>query len=239
MYTCTFQLKKGKDCIALVERAYTDITRGYLVGIKKKLKEIKRISNELAELSEQKDNEVEKVVEEYTRETEEIQRKIGELGCQLEENKKLKCELEAALSGKQTKLATEQKTLIAAERELHGAKKKKPRRRKKKGGLVIAIGTKCGGPIGTIIGAAAGASAAGMFSGDIHAARTKVYRCKERVLRAESDVSSTRKELSDVETQIASLSQQYENLEKQQLQCNDEARKMREAVLFFRRAAMY
>ena len=45
--------------------------------------------------------------------------------------------------------------------------------------------------------------------------------------------------MSDIETQIASLLQQCENLEAQKLQYDNEAKKMKEAVLFFHRAAMY
>ena len=101
------------------------------------------------------------------------------------------------------------------------------------------LGAAVSGPIGTIIGAAAGASAAGVFSSNVDAARNKVRRCREQVQRAQSDVNSTRKQLSDTETQIACLSQQCGELEKQQSQYNDEAEIMKEAVLFFLRAAVY
>ena len=238
---------EGQKCVDLVEDTYTNITSGCLDSVKENLKKIKRIGNELAEYSEQRANEIEKVEEEYIQKTEEVQRKIGDLGCQLEEEKKRKCELEANLSGKQARLAEEQKTLSAAERELSEAEgklrhaKKKRRRRRGFGKLFGAVaGTLIAPGMGTVIGAATGGAVGGAIGGDfVGAARSKVDRCREQVQRAESDVSSTKKELSDIETQIASLLQQCGNLEAQKLWCNDEAKKMKEAVLFFHRAAMY
>ena len=240
-------IKKGKDCVALVERVLADVTAGRLDGIEEKLEDIKRTGNELAEQSEQRASEIEKVEEEYKQRTAETHRETGELGCQLEERKNRECDLETNLSGKQDKLAEEQRTLFVAERELREAERKlgdakrKARRQEKEGELLGAVGIKFSVTprIGPNVGAAAGASAAGLFSGDVDAARRKVDRCKGQVQRAESDISFTRKELSGIEAKITSLLQQCGNLEEQKLQYNDETRKMKEAVLFFRRAAMY
>ena len=147
-----------------MECTYNDITRGCLDGIEKKLEDIKQIGSELAEQSEQKANEIEKVEEEY----EEIQRKIGDLGCQLEEKKKLKCDQEAILRGKQERLTEEQKTQSAAERELTEAEEKvrhAKKKRKKRRGFGKLFGAAADTLIipgkGTVLGAATGGAVGG------------------------------------------------------------------------------
>ena len=225
-----------------MECVLADITAKRLDGTEEKLEDIKRIGNELAEHSEQRARDIEKVEEKYRQKIKEIQREIGETGCQLEKRETLECDLETTLSGKQDKFIEEQRTLFAAERELREAERKlrdaniKARRQKGEGEL---LGIKVLITTGTNVEATAGASASGFFSGDVEAARRKVGRRQEQVQRAELDVSTTRKDLSDIEEKITTLSQQCGDLEEQKLQYNEEAKKMKEAVLFFRRAAMY
>ena len=91
------KIKKGKDFVALVEQVLADSAT--TDGIKEKLEDdIKRTSNKLVEQSEQRAREMEKVKERNKQKAEDIQRELGELGHQLEEKKKHKCELETKLN---------------------------------------------------------------------------------------------------------------------------------------------
>ena len=65
-------------------------------------------------------------------------------------------------------------------------------KKRSEGGLLGAsmYTTVFGGAMGTIIGTAAGASAAGVFSGNVDAARRKVDRCKEQVQSSQSEMST-------------------------------------------------
>ena len=77
------KIKKGKDFVALVEQVLADSAT--TDGIKEKLEDdIKRTSNKLAEQSEQRAREMEKVKERNKQKVEDIQRELGELGHQLD-----------------------------------------------------------------------------------------------------------------------------------------------------------
>ena len=242
-------VKKGKDCVALAEILFSDITQGCVDDVDQKLKDLKGDAEKLAKHAEEKAKEIEEVEKQYLQKIEKIQRKIGELGCHEEELKGQKRNLEASLSGKQLIQSQMSNTLSNAESELKAAENKvseaKREAESRVGGgaaLGAVIGTLLAPGLGTLFGAAFGAGGGGLLNiliDEEKAARNRVDDCRRRHNDAQADVSSASSAIYNVQSQINSLSSQCQSLERQRLQYNEEVKKMKKAVKFFREAAMF
>ena len=241
--------KKSKDCVAVVESICSDLTKGCLNEVEQKLQGLKGDAEELAEHAEKKAKETEKVEEQHKQKTEEIQEKIGALGCQEEEQKRRKSSLEASLSGQEAILSQMKQTLSNAESELRAAENRVSEARREEearvgGGAAVGaiIGTLLVPGLGTLFGAAAGAGVGELLNRVIEeekAARNRVDNCRGRCQSTERDVNSTKTSIFNAQSQISSLSSECEKLKQKRMQYNEEAKRMKEAVLFFRKVSVF
>ena len=58
-------IKKGKDCIAVVETVCSDLTRGIVDGVEQKLKGLEGDAEELAKDAEKRAKDIEKMEEQH------------------------------------------------------------------------------------------------------------------------------------------------------------------------------
>ena len=238
-------VKKGKDCVAIAETVLSDLTQGRVDDVKQKLIGLKEVAKELAKHAENRVKEVEKAEKQNEQNIEEIERKIEELGHQLEELQQHKNELDSILSNKQSlqrqlssELSSAESWFRDAEYEVERAKREKAKH--VGGGTVIGamIGTLFLPGIGTALGAAAGGGA-GLAVNDsaVREARSRVDDCRRRYNNAQAEVSSASSAVSNVQSQINSLTSQCKDLKRKCVQYNEEAKKIKKVVLFFRKAS--
>ena len=240
-------VKKGKDCIAMAENIYSDLTKGCVDGVEQKLKDLEGDAQELAKHAGDRVNEAEKVEEQYEQNSKEIQRKIGELELQKEAWKQRKPGLEATLRDKQRILDQASSDLSRAESRLRDAKEEVRRAERQQtkhvgGGATIGamIGTLILPGIGTALGAAAGAGA-GLAVNDsaVKEAQNEVRDCGRRCDDARAEVSSANSAVSSIESQIQNITVQCQTLGHQCDHHNRKAKKVKEALKFFLEALQY
>ena len=156
-------VRKGKNCIALVESFCSDITRGSLDQASAKLTTLEIDGKELASMAERKAQELEVVEQKCQSQIEELQREIGTLGCEEEEITKRKLNVESTLSGQQAKLREMNSTLTSAENSLRQAERERREKEEEEserrstgaiaGAVVFGIFTfGIGAPIGAAVG---------------------------------------------------------------------------------------
>ena len=240
-------IKKGKDCIAMAENIYSDLTKGCVDGVEQKLKDLEGDAQELAKHAGDRVEETEKVEEQYEQKSKEIQRKIGELELQKEALKQQKPGLEATLRDKQGILDQASSDLSNAERRLRDAKEEVRRAERQQtkhvgGGAVIGamIGTLLFPGVGTALGAAAGAGT-GLAVNDsaVKEAQNEVHDCGRRCDNARAEVNSASSAVSSIESQIQSVTSQCQTLGRQCEQYNEKAKKINEALSFFLEALQF
>ena len=88
-------VKKGKDCVALANTALAQIHAGYLSNASMQLDTMKEDLSELAAQAEALATRLEKVEEYYRKQSEDLQRKIGEYGCREEDLRRQKSRVES------------------------------------------------------------------------------------------------------------------------------------------------
>ena len=240
-------VKKGKDCVAMAENIYSDLTKGCVNGVEQKLKDLEGIAEELAKHAEDRIEEAEKVEEQCEQESKDIQRKIGELELQKEGLKQRKPGLEATLREKQRSLDQASNDLSSAERRLRDAKDEVRRAERQQtkhvgGGATVGaiIGTLFLPGIGTALGAAAGAGT-GLAINDsaVKEAQNEVHDCGRRCDNARAEVSSADSAVSSILSDIRSVTSQCQTLEHQCTQHNEKAKKVKEDLKFFLEALQY
>lgn len=242
-------VRKGKECIATVESLSLDISKGQLDAASGKLSVLKKDGIQLAAKAEQGANELERVEERYLRQVEEIQKQIGELGCKEEELQKRKLKMESALKGQEATLNEKQSTLSSAERSLREAerirreKEEEESDRRSTGAIagafalgILTLGI--GAPLGAALGMGIG-ELINQLVEDEETARREVERCKDECRNLESDIESTQHELSSMYHENLLLTRDIEKLKRQRYHFNEEALRMKEGVLFFRRASVF
>ena len=250
-------VQKGKDCLALIEKLYSDFTKGCtdVETAEQSFQRLAKDGEELAKHSEQKASAIEKMEEQKLQEVEEIQRQISELGKQEEETKRRQSERQSTLNSRQTVLDDERRTLSNAESDLRNAEervyraKKDAESRRAGGGFLGALlGTLIAPGVGTLIGAAVGAGAvAGTGAGEIwnqiiddeKKARRRVGECRDRCSSAERDVRSTQTDISNIQSELYRISCECSCLNSQHMQYIEKAMKMKESVLFYDQASKF
>ena len=240
-------VEKGKDCLALAKSVHLDVVSGD--NIEEKLKKLERNSDDLAHHAKQKVIEIEELEEYYKQKVEDHQKTLMKLKSMEEELRQQKLRMQFMLNGKQEILSAMRMTLSNAESDLYSAKDRLSRAIKQEEERVVGVsffgafvGTLIAPVIGTAIGAAAGAGAGGLLNELIDAetkAQNRVDDCRSRCRGAESDVQSTQSQIDNIQSQISSLSSQCDSMKSQQDQYTAKAKKMKEALLFFRKASLF
>ena len=242
-------VREGKDCIALVESLYSDITRGSLGEASKKLTELENDGTVLAREANQRAKELEKAAEQYLSQAEELQRKIGMLGCEEQELEKRKLTLESTQAGHKVTLKEMQKTLSDAEYSLRQAERERCEKEEEENGrriggavtgaFVLGIFTfGIGAPIGAALGAGIGELINQLVEAEENA-RREVERCRDKVNKTELEIESTRVELSRLQRRITTLSGEITKLKQERLSYHEKAGQAKEGVAFFRRASVF
>jgi chromosome segregation ATPase len=245
--TTLAMVKKGKDCIAMAETIYSDLTKGCVDNVEQKLKGLEGDAEELVKHARDRVKEAGKVEEQYKQESRDIQRKIGELELQKEELKQCKPGLEATLRFKQQFQEQVSNDLSSAESRLRDAKYELGRAQRQQtnrvgGGATIGalIGTLILPGMGTVIGAAAGAGAGlAVNDSEVKEAQNRVDDCRRRYNDAQAEVSKANSAVSDIQSQIQSVTSQCQTLERQCEQYNEKAKKMKEALMLFLEALKF
>ena len=242
-------VKKGKECIALAESIQLSTTKGSIQGIEQILETLKKSTEVLAKHAEEKDKEIETEQQKCIKELEDIQRKIGQKKLEKEQLKKHKSELESSLYGKQSTLSSMRQILSSAESDLNSAENRLSKARQDEEGRISGgagigpiVSTILAPGLGTLFGAAAGAGVSVIFNNlfdEEKAARNRVDDCRRRCRVAELEVQSAQSQIYNIQSQISSVSSQCASLERQQEQYNAKAKEMKEAVVFFQKAAQF
>ena len=242
-------VRKGKNCIATVESLSLDISKGHLDAASRKLNVLKEDGIQLATKAEQRAKELEIVEEQYLHQVEEVQRQIGELGCKEEKLRERKLRAESALRGQEATLSEMQGTLSSAERSLREAERIRHEKEEEEksrrttgavaGAVILGLFTfGAGAPLGAALGVGIGEMINQLVEAE-ETARREVERCRNKCQSVESDIESTKHELSSMYRENLLLTMDIEKLKLQRYRFNEEALRMKEGVLFFRRASVF
>ena len=238
---------KGKECIAIVESAYTAIVNGDMDSASEKLKHLENDAGELAREAEKKAKEIEEVEKQYKQKAEEMQQKISELHIQAITIKSRQSEWKLTLKNQEKKLLEHQKELADAESKLSDAESKLRRvkkKKKKKKGFLSAVGAIVGTAIAPGVGTVLGAGAGHVLGSELHKdnvdhAAARVKRAKAQCDDCHRDIDSTKAQISSFTSKINTLENEIQDLERQRSQYDNEATRMKEVMLFFVRASHF
>ena len=245
-------VRKGKDCVALVNTALAQIRAGNLGDASLQLDTMKEDVSELAAQAEALATRLEKVEEHYRQQGEDLQRKIGEYGCKEEDLRRQKSSVESSLTGQQSVLQSNQTQLTDARNALSNAQRK---RREKEEEKVIILSTSIAGGvalgiltfgIGAAVGAVTTTAAVATLTTLIivlkeeekEAAR-KVERCESDCSSANASISASQQEISSFQSSISRLSAEIEQMKRQRLKYNKDAGELKEVIAFLRESVQF
>lgn len=241
-------VKSGKKCMDLVRNVSSDIANGEVAKASHKLDNLKKDGLELAKLAEQRARVFEKVETSYWQQAEQLQREIGQLSLReskLNENKiKVETKLETQESELQRKLEllSDSRRRLSEAEEVRQEKEEAERTRRNVGRTVGTVVGIFSGPVGWFAGGHIGESVGQMLNEIMQeeaTARREVEDRQRDCDSAKSDVTSLKKDVRSLQSQIRQLSVEIAHKTSQRLEINQEAKKIKETVEFFRRASFF
>lgn len=238
-------IQKGRDCVDIARSTVNDLNHGNTEEAQAKLEILRQNGTKLANHAEDLSQRFEKVQEYNKRNEEEKQREISRCGCEEQNLRQQKNNVEAKLVGQRSTLEAKRSELTRAQEDLRNAERnlrekkeeaKKIRASAAAAGIVIGvvtlgIGGAAAGAVGTAAIAAIGLLVAELTKVE-QVARMEVGHRKSDCSKAQSDIDESNSRISQLSSGISSLVQQARQLELKRLQYHEKVGKMKEAIAF-------
>ena len=236
---------KDKAIAVVAARVVECISQGNLVEASAQLDTIKEDSSVLAEHAENLSKRIEKVIEYYQTQDDELKRRIDSHRREEQQLYSLQKAAEYRLSTHREYLSQCQRSLSEAQRDLEVAKSNRLKKEaavltgSMVAGLILGVLT-FGLGAGVVLGAGAAATAAIVTreKQEEDAARQQRDRRQDNVRSAQSQVSRTSSEISSIQSKISRLRSQIESKQRQRNhkemeKVRESHKRLKEALVFF------